>query len=147
MSQREREPRFRKGDRVTDTERGERGVVKVVHRGVLELENSNGFVWPAMETVCVKATSSGDSRNRGRGGTKGPGLAKPKGPIGYEAIECPPNSVRVGDLIPLDGRYHRVDDMRATSGRSQRVLIFRTHAPWLMTVHGKVYRPRARIAA
>ncbi|MFE4257517.1 hypothetical protein [Streptomyces sp. NPDC056883] len=147
MSQREREPRFRKGDRVTDTERGERGVVKVVHRGVLELENSNGFVWPAMETVCVKDTSSGEARNRGRGGAKGPGPARPKVPIGFEAIECPPTDVRVGDLIPLDGGYHRVHDMRAPSGRSERVLIFRTHAPWVMAMHGKVYRPLARVAA
>ncbi|MFF4323298.1 hypothetical protein [Streptomyces sp. NPDC001568] len=130
-----------------DTERGERGVVKMVHRGVLELETSEGCVWAAMESVCVKDRSASEAGERGRGGTNGPGPGRPKVLIGFEVIECPPTDVRVGDVIPLDGGYHRVDDMRAPSGRSERVLIFRTHAPWVMAMHGKVYRPLARVAA
>jgi hypothetical protein len=64
----------------------------------------------------------------------------PRAPLGTYGLTVNPTEVQVGDTVYLDGAYHPVTDMRAGIRHGERVLLFKAHAPWTMTMPGRVYR-------
>ncbi|MFI2634354.1 hypothetical protein ACH5A2_28830 [Streptomyces collinus] len=68
-------------------------------------------------------------------------LSVPPPPRGTIGSTRPPNDVRIGDFVYLDGAYQRVRDMRSAGTATHRVLIFAGREPWVMREARTTYRP------
>ncbi|MFJ6568203.1 hypothetical protein ACIQNU_12315 [Streptomyces sp. NPDC091292] len=118
---------FPVGAVVRDHTRAARGRIWKRSGDLLHLQNRAGYSWTVLEKRCTLVDDAPENR--------------PAPPRHTLPTRCAPNEIRVGDFVPLDNRFHRVNDMRGKGGASCRILILERYGPWVMTSTREIYRP------
>ncbi|MFE2034058.1 hypothetical protein ACWC0A_03260 [Streptomyces scopuliridis] len=69
----------------------------------------------------------------------------PVPPPGTWAKDVAPRDVQVGDYIQIDGRYHGIANMRAIGLSGRKILFFKHHRLWVMSIRVTVHRPSTQL--